>query len=343
VPLETQDIGLGPALKTIGGETVAGFNVLVGGKNGSGGFTPARPLDAFVRPEEATELCAQIALVFRDHGSRETRSRARLKFLIDEWGVARFRSKVESHLGRKLERAGFDARRHYQTDHLGVSPQRQHDAYSVGLAVPMGRLEAADLLHLAELAEGYGSGGVRLTPEQNVILTDVPATQLPRLLMEPLLENLRPDAAPAVRGTVSCTGLGTCDLALAETKELSLRVARQVDAAVGMGKPIALSWSGCPAGCANHHTATIGLQGDKARVNDEVIEVFDVYVNGQAGPHTYPGRKVLSAIPSDCIADVVEHLARAHAADEDLEVAARGLQQVDDKVEEAAAVPGYKP
>jgi ferredoxin-nitrite reductase len=338
VHLETQDIGLGPALKAIDGRTVAGFNVLVGGKNGSGGFAPARPLDVFVPPEEATDLCAEIALIFRDHGPRETRSRARLAFLLDDWGIERFREELELRLGRIIERAGFDARRHHRTDHLGVSPQRQHDAYAVGLAVPMGRLATRDLLELADVADYYGQGAVRLTPEQNVILTDVPATSLPKLLMEPLLEKLRPDASSAVRGTVSCTGLGTCDLALAETKELSLRIARRLEQNVSIGRPLSLNWSGCPAGCANHQAATIGLQGDKARIGDEVIEVFHVYVGGQTGPDTKPGRQVLGAIPADRVGDVVEHLAREHAAGADLEIAARQLVDAQAKAEDAVAV-----
>ena len=101
---------------------------------------------------------------------------------------------------------------------------------------------------------------------------------------------------------------------------------------------MSLNWSGCPAGCANHQAATIGLQGDKARVGDEVIEVFHVYVGGQTGPDTRPGRRVLGAISADRVGDVVEHLARAHAAGADLEVAARQLGDTEAAAETAIAV-----
>ena len=107
---ETQDISMTPALAEIEGVETPGFNVAVGGKQGSGGPVVAAPLDAFVRPEDAAEVCAAIALLFRDHGPRESRSKARLAFLLGEWGTARFRRELEARLVRALPRAGRDAR-----------------------------------------------------------------------------------------------------------------------------------------------------------------------------------------------------------------------------------------
>lgn len=337
VPLETQDIGMGPAVKMIEGARALGFNILVGGKNGSGGFTPAQPLDVFVAPGEAAEVAAQIVLLFRDFGPRETRSAARLYFLLQEWGIERFRSTLEERLGRPLERAGHDARGHYHADHLGIVPHRQHGLYSVGLAVPVGQLSSAQLHGAADLADRYGRGELRLTPGQNLLMPYVPDRLLPNLLTEPLLTDLRPDPTPAVRGTVSCTGLGTCDLALAETKALSISIARSLDQVRRLERPLTLHWSGCPAGCANHQTATIGIQGDKARVNHEVVEVYHVYVNGEAGPDPRAGCQVLTDVPADKIGQVVHHLAQAHDEGRDLVAAARDL--VADAEPKAAPAP----
>ena len=325
VPLETQDIGMGPAVKVIEGQRLSGFNVLVGGKSGSGGFTPARPLDAFVAPDEAAEVAAHITLLFRDHGSRESRSSARLYFLLEEWGIERFRSTLEGRLGRPIERAGHDARNRYHADHLGVVPHRQHGLYSVGLAVPVGQISSGQLHGAADLAERYGRSQLRLTPDQNLLIPYVPDRLLPKMLTEPLLTELRPDPTPAVRGTVSCTGLGTCDLALAETKNTSISVARDLDQVRRLERPLTLSWSGCPAGCANHQTATIGVQGDKARIDNEVVEVYHVYVNGEAGPDPRAGCKVLTDVPADRIGAVVQHLAQAHDEGRDLVAAAHEL------------------
>src|SRR5438132_5827191 len=137
---ETQDVALVPATKSLGGETVSGFNVLVGGKNGSGGYRIATPLDIFVPPEEAVELCSAVVLLFRDHGSREARNKVRLAFLVDDWGVATVREVLETRLGKALERAGADQRLPGVTDHVGVFRQRRAALNYVGLLVPVGRI-----------------------------------------------------------------------------------------------------------------------------------------------------------------------------------------------------------
>jgi ferredoxin-nitrite reductase len=326
LPLESQDVAMGPAIKQIGTERVAGFNVLVGGKSGSGGFIPAQPLDVFVRPEEASEVAAQITLIFRDHGSRETRAKARLFFLLEERGVEWLRSELESRMSHALERAGHDARTNHTADHLGIVPHHQLGLYSVGLLVPSGQLTSEQLSKAADLAGQYGSGEIRLTASQNLTIPSIPDRKLPAFLTEPLLTELRADPTPAVRGTVSCTGLGTCDLALADTKQISLRIARSLDEAVRIEKPLTLHWSGCPAACAHHQLATIGVQGDKARINGEIVEVYQVFVGGQAGQDSRAGVKVLEDVPADHIEEVIVSLARAREAGEDLVRAACNLQ-----------------
>jgi ferredoxin-nitrite reductase len=325
VPLETQDIAMSPAVKLIEGQLIPGLNAMVGGKSGSGGFTSAQPLDVFVRPEEAAELAAQIVLLFRDCGPRETRSRVRLAFLIEDWGMERFRAELESRIGHSLERAGQDARGSHRTDHIAIAPEHELGVYSLGLSVPIGRLTSDQLMKVADLADRYGRGEIRLTHDQNIILPHIVDRHLPWLLNEPFLQELRPDPTPAVRGTVSCTGLGTCDLALAETKELSLEVARRADSATRFDRPIAIAWSGCPAGCANHQVADIGVQGDQARVDGNVIPVYHVYVGGRLGCGARAGVRVLSQIPAERIGSVVEELSRAHAERRDLTAAAHRI------------------
>ncbi|MDR7562203.1 MAG: ferredoxin--nitrite reductase, partial [Armatimonadota bacterium] len=203
---ETQDLALVPATREMSGFVRLGFNVLVGGKMGSGGYRIASPLDVFVTPEEAPELCAAIVAVFRDHGLREARSKARLSFLLNTWGVERLRAVVEEYLGRPLSRAGRDARQPTHADHLGVTPQKQDGRCAVGLLVPVGRIRAEQLEELARLSEAYGKGEVRFTTGQNAILPHVPEERLTGLLDEPLLRELQPSPLPALRGLVACTG-----------------------------------------------------------------------------------------------------------------------------------------
>ncbi|RPI49459.1 MAG: NAD(P)/FAD-dependent oxidoreductase, partial [Acidobacteria bacterium] len=137
---ETQDVALTPAIKIVDGEEIKGFNVSVGGKVGSGGLRLASPLGVFVRPEAAASLCSHITLLFRDYGSRRARNRARLAFLIDAWGVDRFRKALERRAGHRLMTAGREVRTAKHADHLGISRQRQADLHSVGMSVPVGRI-----------------------------------------------------------------------------------------------------------------------------------------------------------------------------------------------------------
>lgn len=308
VHTESQDIGLTPAVKTIHGEDVSGFNVAVGGKMGSGGFRVATPLDVFVRPETAAVLCSHITLIFRDHGSRAARNRARLAFLIEEWGAAKFRRELQRRIGHPLLTAGKDARSTRTTDHIGVVKQKQTGLNYIGLVVPVGRITADQLFGVAHIAEMYGNREVRITTGQNLIIPNVSDDKVPPLIREPLLQELSPDPPAAMRGLVSCTGIDYCHFALIETKELAIKTARQLESTLARGKMLSMHWSGCPAGCGNHAAADIGLLGKNMRVNGELVDAVDVFVGGRSGPNAKPGTKILEDVPCDALPDVLERL-----------------------------------
>ena len=303
---ETQDISLTPALA---GE-VAGFNVAVGGKQGSGGPVLAQALDAFVRPEDAAPLCAAIALAFRDHGPREARSRARLAFLIEERGVAWIRDEVEHRFGRTLPAAGRDARESTTNDHVGVFRQKQPGLNYVGLKTPVGRLTGQQLLELARLSERYGLGELRFTPLQNVLLPHVPDARLGDLTQEPLLRELPYNPSEVQRGLVACTGTDFCNLALIDTKTRALALAREFEQRFGRSRPISVRWSGCPASCGNHHTADIGLQGCKVKVDGKIVDGVHVFVGGRGGADPRAGMRILDDLPCDELPAVLDRLVR---------------------------------
>ena len=309
---ETQDIAMTPAWGPVG---LAGFNVAAGGKMGSGGKTIARPLDVFVNPAEAARLAATITLMFRDAGSREKRTRARLAFLLEDWGVEKFRSVLEDRWGGPLQPAGKDARSRNHADHLGVNPQKQAGLYSVGLCVPTGRTCADDMTELAQLADVYGSGGIRLTVDQNAIITGVPGARISKLLEESLLSRLSPQPAPLMRGLVSCTGNDYCNLALIETKSVSQRVVQALDTLYPDAAPLRMHWSGCPAGCGNHHAADIGFQGGKTRFEGEVVDAVTIFAGGSTGPGTRPARKVAEQVPVSTLGTVMPTLIEKLKAD----------------------------
>ena len=305
---ETQDISMTPAL--FGDGETPGFNVAVGGKQGSGGPTVAFPLDAFVRPGEAAEVCAAIALIFRDHGPRESRSKARLAFLLGEWGVERFRAELEARLVRPLPRAGRDARGATHGDHIGVYRQRQPGLNYVGLKTPVGRVTADQLDELARLSEAYGQGELRFTPSQDVLLPHVPDARLGDLTQEPLLKELPYNPSEVRRGLVSCTGTDFCNLALIDTKTRAMALAKDFEKAVGKTRPITVRWSGCPASCGNHHTADIGLQGCKVRVDGKVVDGVHVFVGGRGGSDPRVGARIMEDVPCDELPQVLERLVR---------------------------------
>lgn len=306
--VESQDLGLTPAIGEIDGEPISGFNVQVGGKMGSGGYRIASPLDLFVRPEEAAEICALVAMVFRDYGPRETRTLSRLAFLIDHWGIERFRQTLEQQAGRPLHRAGRDVRKLQTADHIGIYRQKEDGLNYAGLVVPVGRITADQLLELARLSEQYGRGELRFTTGQNVIIPHIPDTRLGDFLAEPLLQTFRYDADELTKGLVACTGLDYCNMAMIDAKARALELVSALRTTLPVVQPITVHWSACPAGCGNHQAANIGLHGTKTRIDGKVVEAVHIYVGGRTGPKPQVGQMIMADVPCSDLARVMEGL-----------------------------------
>jgi len=335
---EAQDIALTPATKEINGEEVKGFNVAVGGKMGSGGFRIASPLDLFVTPDEAASVCSHIVFIFRDHGARELRTKARLAFLIESWGVAKFRSELERRVDRPLASAGKDQRAPKHTDHVGVFRQKQTGLNYVGLAVPVGRVTSEQMLQVAELAEIYGNGQLRLTVGQNIIIPNVPDAKVGELTTEPALQELRYDPSEVMRGLVSCTGMDYCHFALIETKGWALKTARALETKLGKTQPLRMHWSGCPAGCGNHAVADIGLLGKNIKINGEVVEAVDVFAGGAAGCEPNFPVKIMEDVPCEDLSDVIAGLAK-HGAFKAMRQQLRKIPQPEPGIVKPVAEP----
>jgi ferredoxin-nitrite reductase len=314
---ETQDLALVPSYRELDGTQVNGFNVLAGGKQGSGGYTPAQSLNVFVRPADAPLLCSQVVGIFRDHGPREARNRARLAFLIQERGVPWFRAELQRRWGLPLDEAGPDLRKQHHVDHLGIQPQKrvageETQRYSAGLLVPVGRITTTQMRGVADLAERYGNGDIRLTVQQNLVIPNIPEDRLGAFTDEPLLKELPHDPSPIMRGLVSCVGSDYCHFALIETKGWAIEVARELERRTEGRKllPLTIHWSGCPAGCGLHQAATIGLQGCRSKVNGEVVDAAHLFVNGKSGPDARVGSDLMYDVPCTELADALEPLVK---------------------------------
>ena len=297
VHAEINDIAFVPAFRD--GEL--GFNVLVGGFFSARRCEAAVPLNAWVPPDDSVvELCGAILSVYRDHGLRGNRQKSRLMWLIDEWGMDKFRAEVEAVLGMPLLSAVPEDEIDWEKrDHIGLHSQKQSGLNYVGLHVPVGRLQADDLFELARLAEVYGSGELRLTVEQNVILPNIPDSRLSVLLQEPLLERFSVAPSPLTRAVVSCTGAQFCNFALVETKQRAIAIARELDAELDVPQPVRIHWTGCPNSCGQPQVADIGLMGTKVRRDGKTLEGVDVYMGGKVGKDAKLGERVMQGIPCD--------------------------------------------
>src|SRR5260370_1402589 len=291
---ESQDIALVPAKKA----GRIGFNVLVGGKMGSGGFTVASPLNVFVEIFQAAAAVVELIRIYRDHGPRAARSKCRFAFLIEEWGLSRLRAELIERLGHELAFQGRDMRGSKLSDHLGASSQKQSGLVAVRLCIPTGRVNPDQLDELARLADVYGNGEIRLTTGQDAIIPNVAAARVAKLLEEPLLKQLSPRPSPFVRGLVACVGTDYCNLALIETKSRAIALSEALHNKMGSGiNPLTIHWSGCPAGCGNHQAADVGLRGFKTRIDGKIVDAVAIYTGGRAGPHAIAGQGSLETGP----------------------------------------------
>ena len=308
---QTQDIGFVPATTDIDGRRIAGFNVLVGGALGGSSPRLATPLDVFLRPEDVVSFFLALVRVYRDNGPREVRTKARLKWLIAEWGEEKLRAAVEAQVETSLHRAGTDERLQVAGDHLGIHPQRQVGVNYVGLHIPVGRVTADQLDELAHLADMYGSGELRLTIDQNVVIPHVPDSALSALLAEPLLATLRPNPPAVWRSLVACTGNDYCHFSLIDTKKHAFDLAADLERkGIQVPKGTRIHVSGCVHACGKHHVGDIGLQGSNIRVGSRVEEAADVYVGGKLGDDARLATKVLDNVHVEDLPVLIEALVR---------------------------------
>lgn len=303
VHAEINDIAFVPAYK----EGELGFNVVVGGFFSAKRCEAAIPMNVWVRPnQEVVDLCRGILEVYRDNGLRSNRQKSRLMWLIDEWGIEEFRTRVANHLGYPLATAAEkDAIDWEKRDHLGVFPQKQEGLSYIGLCIPVGRLFADDMFDLSRIAEVYGSGELRLTVEQNVIIPNIAAENMATLLTEPLLAKFTPNPTPLQRALVSCTGAQFCNFALIETKNKAVDLIRQLDAELNIPRGVRMHWTGCPNSCGQPQVADIGLMGTKARKDGKTVEGVDLYMGGKVGKDAHLGSCVQKGIPCEDLKSVL--------------------------------------
>jgi len=296
-----------------GPEGTPGFDLWVGGGLSTNPML-ARRLGVFVEPERAAEVWAGVTRLFRDYGYRRLRSRARLKFLVADWGPERFREVLEKeYLGGALpDGPAPPAPAPGERDHVGAHRQRD-GRYYVGVAPSVGRSSGTQLWQVADLAEEYGSRLVRTTSQQKLIILDVPEERAGELTGELAARDLQVNPSAFRRGTMACTGIEFCKLAIVETKQRAADLYAELERRLpGFDTPVTINVNGCPNSCARFQVADIGFKG--SIVGGE--EGFQVHLGGALGIDAGFGRKLRGLkVTSDGMTDYVERVLRNYLAD----------------------------
>ena len=313
---DTNDIGFAAVAVPAGAAVPEGiyFRMLLGGISGHGDF--ARDTGIVLKPEECLGAAIAVLRVFIAEGDRTDRKRARLKYVLDAWGHEKFLAAVETERGVPFTRLPLDAcmprGKQEKHGHIGVHPQRQAGLSYLGVAVPVGRLSTAQMRGLADIAARYGSGTIRLTVWQNLILSDIPDAALEAAQAAIAALGLSVSAS-AIRGAlVACTGNTGCKFAATDTKGQALILGGHLERTIVLDQPVNIHLTGCPHSCAQHRIADIGLLGVK--VGDDMIEGYSISVGGGAGAEQRIGREIMPQVAMEDMPARIEGLLQAYLA-----------------------------
>ena len=275
---------------------------------------------SLVAPRDATKVADAVVRVFIDHGDRSNRAKARLKYLIDDWGLEKYLAAVEDKLGRALVRVPSEALVPRPTfdrqAHVGVHPQKQSGLNWIGVVLPVGRLTCAQMRGLSRLAAELGDGDVRLTVWQNLLISGVANGNVAAAEAAIDALGLSSSASSIRAGLVACTGNTGCKFAASDTKRHAETIASWCEQRVELDTPVNIHLTGCHHSCAQHYIGDIGLLAAKIQVSDEgdMVEGYHVHVGGGFGPDATLAREVLRDVTADDVPKTVERILKAYLA-----------------------------
>lgn len=295
------------------------FKLGIGGITGHEDF--AKYGNVHVKPDEAVAVADAIVRVFIDHGDRTDRKKARLKYVLDAWGLDKFLVEVEAKLGRPFTRIPADKvsapNRQDRQAHVGIHKQRQDGKVWAGVVLPVGKMTCAQMRGLAKIAHELGDGDIRLTVWQNLLISGIAEENAP--LVEQCLEEigLTSNATSVRAGLVACTGNTGCKFAASNTKGTAMAIAEWVEPRVALDSPINIHLTGCPHSCAQHYIGDIGMIACRVPVDtagEDTVEGFHILVGGGFGPDAAVGREIYRDVKVEDCPKVVERMLRAFLA-----------------------------
>jgi sulfite reductase (ferredoxin) len=295
----------------------AGYDLWIGGGLSTNPKLAQR-IGVFVRPDQVTEVWAAATSIFRDYGYRRQRNHARMKFLMADWGPERFRQVLQDeylHAALPDGPAAAPAK-HDERDHVGVSRQKD-GTNALGFALRTGRISGSLLATVARLAEEYGTQGgrIRTTVQQKLVILDVPDERVEDLVAELAAHDLQVRPSAFRRGTMACTGLEFCKLAIVETKQHAQDLYSELEKRLPeFDEHVSINVNGCPNACARFQTADIGFKGMiVTNADGESVEGFQVHLGGHLGIDATFGRKFRGhKITKEETADYCERVLRGY-------------------------------
>jgi ferredoxin-nitrite reductase len=306
---DTNDIGA-KAVK-IGDQIF--FRIAVGGATGHKSF--ARDLGVLVPPQEIVKVIVALVRVYIANGNRGDRKKARLKHLLEKWTLDQYLVETEKLLGTTLQRVPLDpATIHYPFEsvphsHIGAYPQKQPGLSYLGVALPVGQITPSQLLRLADIADHYGSGEIRLTVWQNFIIPNIPNTFMESVKKDIRRIGLDHQQSNLSSGVIACTGNKYCKFSSTDTKGHALALIKHLDSWVKLDVPINIHFTGCPHSCAQHYMGDIGLLGTKS---SDGLEAYHICLGGGFGKNQAVGRQVFQGMPFEEVKPTIEKILRLY-------------------------------
>lgn len=317
---ETNDIGFQAVEVEDGAPVAAGiyFRLMLGGITGHKDF--ARDTGVILEPSRATQVADAIVRVFIDSGDRTNRNKARLKYVLDDWGFDKFLDAVEAKLGAPLTRIDASHIKPRRTPdrlaHIGVHAQKQAGLNWIGLVLPVGKLTCHQIRAVAALARDLGNGEIRLTVWQNLIVSGVADANVAAALDRIEAMGLAAEASSVRAGLVACTGSTGCKFAAANTKGTAEAIANHVEGRLALDTPVNIHLTGCHHSCAQHYIGDIGLIGARVPVGDDgdTVDGFHILVGGGSGADATIAREIERNVKSEDCPAAVERLLGAYLA-----------------------------
>jgi ferredoxin-nitrite reductase len=309
---DTNDIGV----KAVRIENEILFRIGLGGATGHKAF--ARDLGVVVPPKDLNQVIVAMVRVYIERGCRTDRKKARLKHLLDKMSMTDYLAEVEKKLGTSLRRAPMNtsqmrwASQELPHSHVGEFPQKQRGLNYIGATCPVGQVTPRQMLRLAELADSYGSGEIRLTVWQNLLIPNVPDAFVQSLKRALEKAGFSTRQSNHSSGVIACTGNQFCKYAQSNTKGHALELIKYLEKRLELDRPVNIHFTGCPNSCAQHYIGDIGCLGVKTKIGGESVDGYHIFVGGGFGKNQAVGRQLFSGVAADRLPETIERILRGY-------------------------------